>query len=47
MRVIEVGAVVYGGLSSRGAAKDLGFPGVEVRVKVYDADGPVGLGNGA
>ena len=45
--MIEVGAVVYGGLSSRGSAKDLGPPRVEVRVKVYDADGTVGLGDGA
>lgn len=47
MRVIEVGAVVYGGLGSRGTAKDLGLPRIEVRVKVYDADGTVGVGDGA
>ena len=45
--VVEVGAVVDGGLAGRGAAEDLGPPGVEVGVEVDDADGAVGFVDGA
>lgn len=47
VRVVEVGAVVDGGLFGGGAAEDFGAPGVEVRVEVDDADGPVGFVDGA
>ena len=47
MRVVEVRAMVYRGLKGRGSAEDFGPPGVEVGVKVYDADGTVGFVNGA
>lgn len=39
VRVVEVGAVVDGGLLGGAAAEDLGPPGVEVRVEVDDRDG--------
>ena len=44
---VEVRAVVYGCLLGGGAAKDLGLPGVEVRVEVDDGDGAVGFVDGA
>ena len=47
MRVVEVRAVVYRGLKGRGSAEDFGLPGVEVGVKMYDADGTVGFVDGA
>ena len=47
MRVVEVRAVVYRGLSGRGSAEDFGPPGIEVGVEVDDADGTVGFGDGA
>ena len=47
VRVIEVRTVIYGGLSSRGSTKDFRPPGVEVGVKVYDADRTVGFVDGA
>ena len=47
MRMPEVGAVVDGCLLGRGAAEDLGFPGVEVGVEVDYADGTVGFVYGA
>ena len=34
--VVEVGAVVYGGLEGGGAAEDFGLPGVEVGVEVWE-----------
>jgi len=36
--VVEVGAVVYGGLEGGGAAEDFGLPGVEVAVEVCEKD---------
>ena len=47
VRVVEVRAVVDGGLGCRGSAEDFGLPGVEVGVEVYDADGAVGFVDGA
>lgn len=47
VRVVEVRAVVYGGLLRWGSAEHFGPPGVEVRVEMYDADGTVGLVDGA
>ena len=47
VRVVEVRAVVDGGLGRRGPAEDFGPPGVEVRVEVDDADGAVGFVDGA
>ena len=43
VRVVEVCAVVYGGLKRRGPAEDFGLPGVEMGVEVDDADGTVGF----
>ena len=45
--VVEVGAVVDGGLVGWGAAEDFGAPGVEVGVEVDDGDGAVGARDGA
>ena len=47
MRVVEVCAVVYRGLKGGGSAEDFGLPGVQVGIKVYDADGTVGFVVGA
>lgn len=47
VRVVEIRAVVYGGLRRRGSAEDFGLPGVEVRVEVYDTDGTIGFVDGA
>ena len=47
VRVVEVCAVVHGGLERRGSAEDFGLPGIEVGVEVYDADGTVGFVDGA
>lgn len=47
VRVVEIRAVVYGGLRGGGSAEDFGPPGVEVRVEVYNADRTVGLVDGA
>ena len=47
MRVVEIRAVIYGGLRRGGSAEYFGPPGVEVRVEVYNADGTVGLVDGA
>lgn len=47
VRVVEVRAVVYGGLKRRGSAEDFGLPGVEVGIEVYDADRTVGFVDGA
>ena len=40
--MVEVGAVVDGGLVGGGAAEDFGAPGVKVGVEVDDGDGAVG-----
>lgn len=45
--MVEIRAVVYGGLLRRCSAEYFGPPRVEVRVEVYDADGTVGLVDGA
>ncbi len=45
--VVEVGAVVDGGLFTWGAAEHAGFPGVEVGVEVDYGDGAVGFVDGA
>ena len=47
MRVVEIRAVVYGGLIRGGSAEDFGLPGVEVRVEVDDANGTIGFVDGA
>ena len=45
--MVEVRPVVHRGLRGRGSAEDFGPPGVEVGVEVDDADGSVGVGEGA
>ena len=47
MRVVEIRAVINGGLFGGRPAEDLGSPGVKVRVEVDDADRAVGGGDGA
>ena len=47
VRMVEVRAVVHGGLECRGPAENFGLPCVEMGVEVYDADGTVGLVDGA
>lgn len=47
MCVVEIGAVIDGGLFGGGAAEDFRSPGVEVRVEMDDADGTVGFIDGA
>ena len=41
MCVVEIGAVIDGGLLGRGTAEDFRSPGVEVRVEVNNANGSV------
>lgn len=45
--VVEVGAVIDGGLLGRSTAEDFRFPGVKVRVEMNYANGAVGFVDGA
>lgn len=47
IRVVEIRAVVDGGLRRRGSAEDFGLPSIEVRIEVYDANGTVSFVDGA
>lgn len=47
VRVVEICAVVDGGLWRGGPAEDFGPPRVEMGVEVDDADGTVGFVDGA
>lgn len=45
--MVEVRAVVDGGLLGWSTTKDLGFPGVQVRVEVKDSDGTISSSDAA